>query len=159
MTAILQTVRITGTLTPTDTDDTFAVTSEEYNKGGYRSVSTLEERDAITPERRKLGMLVYVMSNNTTYTLEKGISNVDWTVWLGTQNTSCRKYSNMIGDGINTRFTVTHGLSSYDVVTQVQRVATRRVVIVDVEYLTADTVTITFANPPASNAFRVTVVG
>lgn len=159
MTAILQTVRITGTLTPTDTDDTFAVTSEEYHRGGYRSVDTQSERDEITLDRRKLGMLVYVTSDNITFTLTGGITNADWTVWLGTQATSCRKYSQMLGDGINTQFSVVHELHSYDVVTQVRRVASMRVVIVDIEYSTADSVLIKFANPPAPNTFVVTIVG
>ena len=42
--------------------DTYATHLEEYGKGGYRSVQTIEDRDAITYERRALGMEVRVLT-------------------------------------------------------------------------------------------------
>ena len=51
-------VPYTGFIAPADDTDTFNVTDERFNKGGYRSVINQVERLAITPERRKEGMLV-----------------------------------------------------------------------------------------------------
>ena len=73
-------VPITGFIAPTDAADTFATQDEAYNRGGYRSVADIAERDAITPDRRKEGMLVNVLSDSTVYKLTGGIDNVNWEV-------------------------------------------------------------------------------
>ena len=50
--------------------DTYATHSDEYGKGGYRAVQSIEDRDAISFERRSLGMEVRVMDNGIVYYLE-----------------------------------------------------------------------------------------
>lgn len=45
-----------------NSDNTFPTHSDEYGKGGYRAVETIADRDAITYERRSVGMEVRVMS-------------------------------------------------------------------------------------------------
>ena len=42
--------------------DTYATHADIYGVGGYRAVNTIEERDAITFERRSIGMEVRVLS-------------------------------------------------------------------------------------------------
>ena len=74
----LQGTLLASGIVPTDSQDTFATHSERYGAGGYRSVSSLAERDAITPERRIQGMLVFVIAENTTYRLTTGVTNLDW---------------------------------------------------------------------------------
>lgn len=81
MAAIPGSVRVAGFIAPTDSTDTYAVTDEQYNRGGYRSVATLADRDAITADRRKLGMLVYVIAADQYFTLKAGITNADWVQW------------------------------------------------------------------------------
>lgn len=49
-------------IAPFKTTDNYATHYEEYGQGGYRSVKTIEERNAIPKKRRKLGMLVNVLS-------------------------------------------------------------------------------------------------
>ncbi|HZK00506.1 MAG TPA: hypothetical protein VFC79_10875, partial [Tissierellaceae bacterium] len=71
-------VPYTGFIAPADDTDTFNVTDERFNKGGYRSVINQVERLAITPERRKEGMLVKQLDNGGYWTLEGGITNNDW---------------------------------------------------------------------------------
>lgn len=71
-------VRVGGFVAPTDSTDTFAVTDEFYNRGGYRSVADLAARDAITPDRRKVGMLVRVTTDGKIYYLNGGLTNADW---------------------------------------------------------------------------------
>lgn len=60
-------VPVAGFIAPTDDTDVFAVTDEKYNRGGYRTVETLAERDGITDDRKKLGMIVYVWADKKIY--------------------------------------------------------------------------------------------
>lgn len=62
-------VPVAGFMSPTDSADVYAVTKEEYHQGGYRSVATEDEMNAITEMRRKTGMLVYVTGSDKTYRL------------------------------------------------------------------------------------------
>ena len=71
-------VGLTGYVAPKDTLDTYAIQDETFNRGGYRTVADLTERDDITTDRRKLGMLVYVLSEDKYYTLKTGLTNSDW---------------------------------------------------------------------------------
>ena len=43
------------------------ILEDVYQKGGYRSVATIAERDAIKTAARKQGMLIYVREDNTLY--------------------------------------------------------------------------------------------
>jgi hypothetical protein len=71
-------VPVTGFIAPADATDTYASHSEQYGLGGYRSVADLTALDAITSERRKEGMKVFVISENIEYQLLGGITNSDW---------------------------------------------------------------------------------
>lgn len=69
-----------------------------------------------------------------------------------------RKYAAAIGDGSTTSIVVTHNLGTVDVVVTVKDTS-GNVVYPDIAATTANSVTITFANAPASNAYRVVVIG
>ena len=71
-------VPITGYVAPTDATDLYATHDEAYGRGGYRTVATLAERDAITADRRKAGMLVNI--NGVLFQLGAGLANTDWTL-------------------------------------------------------------------------------
>lgn len=64
-----------------------------------------------------------------------------------------------LGDGIVTTFVITHNFGTRDVVVSVYDLATNEVVLPDVEHTTEDAVTITFGDPPDTDAYRVVVVG
>lgn len=81
MAVIPGSVRVAGFIAPTDSTDTYAVTDENYNRGGYRTVNNTTERDAITTDRRKEGMLVYILSTDEYFILKSGILNANWTAW------------------------------------------------------------------------------
>ncbi len=77
MAAIPGSVTITGFVAPTDTADTYPTHSDTYGHGGYRPVADLTERNAISADRRKEGMLVYVIADGTTYQLASDLTS--WT--------------------------------------------------------------------------------
>jgi hypothetical protein len=77
-----------GTLTPTSEFDTYPITLEEYNKGGYRTVATLAERDTIPLERRKLGMLVKCLEDDKLYTLKIDLNMWEEFIIIGTVDPS-----------------------------------------------------------------------
>lgn len=70
-----------------------------------------------------------------------------------------RKASANIGNGSSTSIAFAHALGTKDVTVAIRENATDAHVFADVVSTDTNTVTITFATAPASNAFRVTVVG
>lgn len=70
--------KVTSSLVPNSNLDNYPTHQAKYGKGGYRSVATLTERDAILSSRRDTGMLVYVIAADKIYTLKTGISNANW---------------------------------------------------------------------------------
>ncbi len=70
-----------------------------------------------------------------------------------------RKFAANIGNGAATAIAVTHNLGTQDITFAVREVATNAAVLTDATATDANTVTLTFAVAPASNAYRVTVHG
>ncbi len=71
-------VRVTGFMAPSDTSDTYPTHDASFGKGGHREVADQTERDAITTDRRREGMTVYVAADKETWQLQGGITNADW---------------------------------------------------------------------------------
>ena len=78
MAQIANSVALTGLVAPTDSEDTYAITDPIFGIDGLRSVADVTERDNVTDERRREGMLVYVRSEQKYYQLGSGLSNTDW---------------------------------------------------------------------------------
>lgn len=70
-----------------------------------------------------------------------------------------RKFASSIGDGSATSFTVTHNLGTLDVNVTVFANSNGEEVFADVLHASTNTLTVIFATAPASNAYRVVVVG
>jgi hypothetical protein len=73
---------IASKIAPFDTNDTYETHDEQYGKGSYRTVADSAERDAITAPRRKEGMLVYVVADDTIYQLRGGTTNANWHIFM-----------------------------------------------------------------------------
>ena len=71
-------VIVTGYISPSDTADLYATHKEELGQGGYRSVANIAERNLIGTDRRKLGMVVYVIDEDKEYKLLGGLENTNW---------------------------------------------------------------------------------
>ena len=69
MAKINNTIPVTGIISPTDDRDTYPVTTEEYNRGGYRAVKTYDDMLNIPEERRKEGMKVFCIDTQIEYVL------------------------------------------------------------------------------------------
>lgn len=67
--AVIKGTNVVAPVVPLDTADVHPSHEARYGKGGYRSVATLAERDAIPPARREAGMLVYVSADDETWKL------------------------------------------------------------------------------------------
>lgn len=70
-----------------------------------------------------------------------------------------RKYAANIGNGTLTTIRVTHNLGSEDVTILVKEVATKQVIMADIQIVDANNIDILFATAPAANAYRVVVTG
>ncbi len=92
MTAIPGTV-IGAQIVPSDSSDTYSTHEDVYGKGGFRSVVDLTERDLISTQRRKEGMLVFVSSEQKTYQLKGGILNSNWELFETGSSLSGEQYN------------------------------------------------------------------
>lgn len=74
---------VASKIVPYTTSDNYATHDEEYGRGGYRTVNTVAEMNAIPSDRRKEGMLVYVKNdkyyrlNSSNIFVDAGIINGD----------------------------------------------------------------------------------
>ena len=69
------------------------------------------------------------------------------------------KVTATIGDGSATAIAVTHSLGTDDVQVEVYGASTKETVVCDVDRTSTDVVTLTFASAPASNAYKVVIIG
>ena len=61
---------LAAAIAPFTTEDTYPTHYAEYGKGGWHSVATIADRDAVPAQRRETGMVVFVQADNTPYRLE-----------------------------------------------------------------------------------------
>jgi hypothetical protein len=112
------------------------------------------------------GSTTYVAGNGLTLTgstfdvgAGTGISVAADTVSIDT-SVVARKYAANVGDGSSTSIAVTHGLGTRDVNVQVYTNGTNYdTVFCEVQRTSTTQVTLVFGSAPASNAYRVVVIG
>lgn len=147
--AELKGTQVAAIVVPFTDADKYATHDAEYGKGGFRSVSTIEDRDAIPVERKTEGMIVRVTANGLNYEWK----NNAWVEWLPKGNividtalseTSTNPVQNKV---IATRVN-TLGDSILDILEQVN----------NIPIITVDTVwNATSNNPASSKAIESTI--
>lgn len=78
MSLIPGSIPVTGFIAPTDTTDTYAVTDAIYGIDGLRNVPTYTDMYDISLERRRAGMIVGIISDNTYWKLLPSTGSNIW---------------------------------------------------------------------------------
>lgn len=95
------------------------------------------------------------INNGTGLVFDSGALTLDTSNGYGV-----RKYATVIGNGLDTSFTITHNFTTRDVNVQIYQASTPYAQIeADVEHSTTSAVTVSFAVAPTTNEYRVVVVG
>ncbi len=85
----------------------------------------------------------------------KHITAAERTDW----NAKTGKYTANIGNGTAAEFTLTHNLGTKDITVGIEEVATGEMVFTDIIKTDVNAIKVLFAQAPASNQYRATVVG
>lgn len=147
--AELKGTQVAAIVVPFTDADKYATHDAEYGKGGFRSVSTIEDRDAIPVERKTEGMIVRVTANGLNYEWK----NNAWVEWLPKGNI-------VIDTDLNA--TSTNPLQNKVITTKVQaieiNIAFLSEIIRNIPIITVDTVwNATSDNPASSKAIESTI--
>ena len=129
--AELKGTQVAAIVVPFTDADKYATHDAEYGKGGFRSVSTIEDRDAIPVERKTEGMIVRVTANGLNYEWK----NNAWVEWLPKGNI-------VIDTALNA--TSTNPVQNKVITTRVQTIENRIALLLEnirnIPIITVDTV-------------------
>lgn len=147
--AELKGTQVAAIVVPFTDADKYATHDAEYGKGGFRSVSTIADRDAIPVERKTEGMIVRVTANGLNYEWK----NNAWAEWLPKGNI-------VIDTALNV--TSTNPVQNKVITTRVQTIENSIVLISEqvknIPIITVDTVwNATSNNPASSKAIESTI--
>lgn len=147
--AELKGTQVAAIVVPFTDADKYATHDAEYGKGGFRSVSTIEDRDAIPVERKTEGMIVRVTANGLNYEWK----NNAWVEWLPKGNI-------VIDTALNA--TSTNPVQNKVITTRVQTIEQSIALLLEnirnIPIITVDTVwNATSDNPASSKAIESTI--
>ena len=147
--AELKGTQVAAIVVPFTDADKYATHDAEYGKGGFRSVSTIEDRDAIPVERKTEGMIVRVTANGLNYEWK----NNAWVEWLPKGNI-------VIDTALNA--TSTNPVQNKVITTRVQTIENSIALFSEqinkIPIITVDTVwNATSNNPASSKAIESTI--
>jgi len=74
-------IKILAPIIPFSENDVYPTHYSEFGAGGFRSVSSVSSRNSISIYKQEIGMIVYVIEDNTFYTLiskSDTLSNSNW---------------------------------------------------------------------------------
>lgn len=145
-------VAITGLLTPTNSQDTYAVTANDYHRGGIKRAQNIAQRNSITPDRREANTtFCFVEDVKRWYFLKNGISNQHW-VELSREIAliNAKRTIIIVGDGTTKKFDITHQKQTpYFEVTAVFK-DTKQICEVGITFNNNNTFSVHFATPPTT---------
>lgn len=140
--AELKGTQVAAIVVPFTDADKYATHDAEYGKGGFRSVSTIADRDAIPVERKTEGMIVRVTANGLNYEWK----NNAWAEWLPKGNI-------VIDTDLNVAST--NPVQNKVITTRVQTIENRMVLLAEsinnIPNITVDTTWNATSNNPASS--------
>lgn len=140
--AELKGTQVAAIVVPFTDADKYATHDAEYGKGGFRSVSTIADRDAIPVERKTEGMIVRVTANGLNYEWK----NNAWAEWLPKGNI-------VIDTALNV--TSTNPVQNKVITTKVQTIENRIALLAEdinnIPIITVDTTWNATSNNPASS--------
>lgn len=140
--AELKGTQVAAIVVPFTDADKYATHDAEYGKGGFRSVSTIADRDAIPVERKTEGMIVRVTANGLNYEWK----NNAWAEWLPKGNI-------VIDTELNA--TSTNPVQNKVITTRVHTIENSIALILEqvknIPIITVDTVWNATSNNPASS--------
>lgn len=147
--AELKGTQVAAIVVPFTDADKYATHDAEYGKGGFRSVSTIEDRDAIPVERKTEGMIVRVTANGLNYEWK----NNAWVEWLPKGNI-------VIDTALNA--TSTNPVQNKAITTRVHTIENNIALLSEythnIPIITVDTVwNATSDNPASSKAIESTI--
>ena len=147
--AELKGTQVAAIVVPFTDADKYATHDAEYGKGGFRSVSTIEDRDAIPVERKTEGMIVRVTANGLNYEWK----NNAWVEWLPKGNI-------VIDTALNA--TSTNPVQNKAITTRVHTMENSIALLLEnirnIPIITVDTVwNATSDNPASSKAIESTI--
>lgn len=147
--AELKGTQVAAIVVPFTDADKYATHDAEYGKGGFRSVSTIADRDAIPVERKTEGMIVRVIANGLNYEWK----NNAWAEWLPKGNI-------VIDTALNV--TSTNPVQNKVITTRVQTIensiAHISELVKNIPIITVDTTwNATSNNPASSKAIESTI--
>ena len=128
----------------TDASGTKFLHIEETDEGGGLYSGKAYIADAT--KTKVIKDLQSSIDTNTTAIASIGASTVE-------------RIATTIGNGTDTSYTVTHNLGTRDVVVQVRETGGSFLSVVTPITFNEDTIVVTFATPPLTNEYRVTVIG
>lgn len=159
-------IRVTGFIAPSDSTDIYATHDSTYGRGGLREVATIVERDAITADRRKEGMVVYVEEDGQTYQLVGGVDNADWEIFgnaaatIGSYVTTVNGVSGAIelvgGNGIEVAGLTISVSADYALNSYVETASANAYAYTDAQVLAASGNLVTFIEAVSGNAYAYT---
>jgi hypothetical protein len=128
-------------------DGAFPVVDDNNIRGGYQTVSTIAERNAIPQDKRKEGMQVFVQASSISYTLEADL--VTWnTTELPSAPTPTYVHTQVISAAI---WNINHALNKYPSVTVADSLD--RTVMGEITYVDLNNVVVSFSGPFSGKAF------
>jgi hypothetical protein len=141
-----------------------AVKANDAIEGGIFVKVTVDEKGLVTGGEETLTLkdISDISSLNTAYVaLNQGEANANKAVVTdaeGNVTTVARKYVQPVGDGSAKSYSIVHNMGTKDVIVQVSTADTYEIVYANIAIADENTITLNFANAPATDAYRVIVI-
>lgn len=143
-------VPVGGFIAPYAATDTYATQDSIYGRGGLREVATYADRNAVTNDRRRAGMLVFVQFDSTYWRLLPAPwtgTAADWVAFTGGGGGGTYLHPQPVA---STTWTINHPLGGYPSVVALDSLGEH--VEPGIQYVTTSQVVLTFATPISGQA-------